>query len=56
MMNRLEQLRGNEVIVHYNGTLYRGTLMGATDTEIYLKTTAEWLTLPMDGITEVRAA
>ncbi|HET6371504.1 MAG TPA: hypothetical protein VFG95_09920 [Nitrospiria bacterium] len=55
-MDLLEQLRGKEVLVHCQGILYRGILVGTSETEIYLQTTVEWITLPMDEVTDVRAA
>lgn len=55
-MDVLEKLRGKEVLVTYEGILYRGTLTGASESEVYLKTQFDWVTLPMEGITDVRAA
>jgi hypothetical protein len=55
-MDFLEQLRGKEVMVSYEGILYCGILVGASESEIYLQTSIEWITLPMDGVTEVRPA
>jgi hypothetical protein len=53
-MDELESLRGQQVEVIYNALSYRGELAGASDTEIYLKTSTDWITLPMEGITTVR--
>jgi len=54
-MDILEQLRGKEVVVTYEGLLYRGTLVGTSETEIYLMTSTQWVTLPLEGIGDVRA-
>ncbi len=56
MMDLLEQLRGKQVLITYEGIFYQGTLSGASESEVFLKTEFEWVTLPMAGITEVRAA
>ena len=56
MMDELESLKGQSVEVVYNTIIYRGTLMGASEDEVYLKTPMDWVSLPMEGITEVRKA
>ena len=42
--------------VIYNGIVYRGLLIGATEDEVNLQTLTDWVMLPMDGITTVRSA
>ncbi len=54
MMDELESLKGQQVEVSYNGMIYRGELSGASESEIYLKTSSDWVTLPMSGITTVK--
>ncbi|HEY5649759.1 MAG TPA: hypothetical protein VIU33_09680 [Nitrospiria bacterium] len=54
MMDELESLKGQQVEVSYNGVLYKGELSGASESEIYLKTASDWVTLPMSGITSVK--
>jgi hypothetical protein len=56
LMDELEKLKGRQVEIVYNGILYRGTLVGADEDEVNLKTTTSWLALPMVGISTVRAA
>jgi hypothetical protein len=56
MMDELESLKGQQVVVIYNTLIYRGELAGASEDEIYLKTPMDWVTLPMEGITQVRKA
>jgi hypothetical protein len=56
MMDELESLRGQQVEVVYNALTYRGELTGASEDEIYLKTGTDWITLPMEGIQQVRKA
>lgn len=52
----LTALRDQEVEVTYEGVLYRGKLVGADETDLYLVTTAGSFTLPLDSISSVRAA
>lgn len=49
-------LQGKEVEVIYQGIVYKGKLVGASDTEVYLQTLNDWVTLPMEEITDVREA
>lgn len=55
-MDRLQMLQGKEVEVVYQGIVYKGKLVGASDNEIYLQTVNDWVTLPMEEITDVREA
>jgi hypothetical protein len=52
----LQDLKGKEVVLFFQGVSYRGTLIDSTDSEVYLKTATESIALPMDGISEIRAA
>ncbi len=54
MMDELEALKGKHVELIYNGLVYRGQLVGASEDEVYLKTPMDWVTLPMSGVTTVR--
>jgi hypothetical protein len=54
MKDQLESLRDHEVEVICQGITYRGRLMGATEDEVYLQTTMEWLVLPMAEISLVK--
>lgn len=56
MKDTLEALKGQQVEVIYNGVVYRGQLVGATEDEINLQTGTDWVMLPIDGITTVRQA
>ena len=55
-MDILQTLQGKEVEVVYQGIVYRGKLVGAGENEIYLQALTESITLPMEGITDVREA
>lgn len=54
--DELTQLQGREVEVTYEGTLYRGRLVGADESELYLMTSAGSFNLPLASITSVRPA
>ncbi|HUJ80181.1 MAG TPA: hypothetical protein VLY45_07700 [Nitrospiria bacterium] len=56
MKDQIEILKGQQVEVIYNGVLYRGRLVGATEDEINLQTGTDWVMLPLEGITTVRQA
>jgi len=56
MKDELESFRGQQVEVIYNAMSYRGELAGASEDEIYLKTAVEWVSLSMEGITQIRKA
>ncbi|MFY9270873.1 MAG: hypothetical protein WAO55_14110 [Candidatus Manganitrophaceae bacterium] len=55
-MDQLQRLQGKTVEVLYQGILYKGKLVGASESEIHLQTRNDWVTLPMEGITDVREA
>lgn len=55
-MDRLQMLQGKKVEVVYQGIVYRGTLVGASESEVYLQTLNDWVTLPMEDVTDVREA
>ncbi len=56
MSDELVTLQGREVEVVYEGMVYRGRLVGADETDLYLATPAGSCTLPLSGISSVRAA
>lgn len=56
MQDSLQLLKGQQVEVVYNGMIYKGRLTGASGQEIYLETSEQRVSLPMEGITDVRRA
>lgn len=56
MGDELMRLQGQEVEVVYDGIVYRGRLVGADETDLYLVTAAGSCTLPFSQISSVRAA
>ncbi len=55
-LDELTTLHGREVEVTYEGVVYRGRLVGADDTDLYLVASAGSFTLPLTSISSVRAA
>lgn len=56
IMGELERLNGKKVEVVYNTVSYHGILSGVSESEIYLQTQSQWLTLPLEGVSQVREA
>lgn len=54
--DELTTLQDRDVEVMYEGVLYRGRLIGADETDLYLVTTGGSFTLPLASISSVRAA
>lgn len=50
----LEEMKGKEVEVTYNGVQYRGILVDVTMEEIDLKGDEGWVVLPIDGVTLIK--
>jgi hypothetical protein len=48
-----ETLKYEQVLVRASGFLYRGTLIGADESDLYLKTETRWVVLPLDRVTSV---
>ena len=49
-----DKLRFKNIEVISTGILYRGVLIGADDTDIYMKGRLRWLILPIETITSLR--
>jgi hypothetical protein len=56
VFDELTQLQGREVEVVYEGIIYRGRLVGADESELYLLTPGGSFNLPLENITSVRPA
>jgi hypothetical protein len=56
VFDELTQLLGREVEVVYEGISYRGQLVGADESELYLLTSGGSFTLPLTSIASVRPA
>ena len=47
---------GREVEVVANGTVYKGTLIEVSESEVHLKMLLQWLSLPASSVMEIRLA
>lgn len=56
MGNSLKDLERKDVIVYSMGVTYRGILIEANETEVYLRTQNGWITIPMDRIAKIAPA
>jgi len=54
MKNELEYLKDHQVEINCNGISYIGRLLGATENEVHLQTSLQYMTLPMDGISVIK--
>ena len=50
----LEAMRGKKVIMRANGFSYRGVLVGADESEIYIRGEMRWIVMPLSTVTDVR--
>ncbi len=55
-MPDIQSMIGKEVEVLANGTTYRGVLIEVSDTEVHLKSTMQWMSLPVSGVSSVKLA
>ncbi len=53
-MAEIMEMVGKEVEVLANGVSYRGTLIEVSDTEVHLKTTMQWVSLPASSVSQVK--
>lgn len=53
-MPDIRDMIGKDVEVMANGVQYRGILIEVSDAEVHLKTSMQWLALPVPGISSIR--
>jgi len=53
-MADIQSMLGKEVEVIANGTTYRGVLIEVSDTDVSLKTSMQWISLPVSGVSSVK--
>jgi hypothetical protein len=53
-MSDIQGMIGKEVDVIANGMKYTGTLIEVSDVEVHLKTSMQWIALPVSSVSEVR--
>ncbi len=47
---------GKEVEIMANGTKYRGVLIEVSDTDVQLKGSLQWVTLPVSSVSQIKLA
>ncbi len=52
-MSDIQNMIGKEVVVLANGTRYTGILIEVSDTEVHLKGTMQWMSLPASSVTQI---
>jgi len=55
-MAELYTMIGKEVEVSANGMQYRGVLIEVSDTDVSLKGTLQWISLPVSSVTQIKLA
>ncbi len=55
-MADIQSMIGKEVEVLASGTTYRGVLIEVSDTEVHLKTSMQWISLPASSVSAVKLA
>ncbi len=55
-MPDIQTMIGKEVEVIANGMTYRGVLIEVSDTEVHLKSTMQWMSLPASTVSTIKLA
>jgi hypothetical protein len=55
-MPDIQNMLGKEVEVIANGTTYRGVLIEVSDADVHIRTSMQWVSLPVSSVSEVRLA
>jgi hypothetical protein len=53
-MPDIQNMLGKEVEVIANGTTYRGVLIEVSDADVHIRTSMQWVSLPVSSVSEVR--
>jgi hypothetical protein len=53
-MPEIQSMIGKEVDVIANGTKYTGTLIEVSEAEVHIKSSMQWIALPVSSVSEVR--
>ena len=53
-MPDIQSMIGKEVEVIANGMKYTGTLIEVSDVEVHLKSSIQWIALPVSSVSEVK--
>ncbi len=55
-MPDIQSMIGKEVEVIANGMSYRGVLIEVSDTEVHLKSSMQWMSLPASNVSTIKLA
>ncbi len=53
-MPDIQSMLNKEVVVTANGVTYTGILVEVSETEVHLKTTLQWISLPTYAVTQIK--
>jgi hypothetical protein len=55
-MADIQSMLGKEVEVIANGTTYRGVLIEVSDADVHIRTSMQWVSLPISFVSSVKLA
>jgi len=55
-MSDIQSMLGKEVEVIASGTTYRGVLIEVSDAEVHIRTSMQWVALPVSSVSAVKLA
>ncbi len=55
-MADIQSMIGKEVEVIASGTTYRGVLIEVSDTDVHIRTSMQWVSLPVSSVSAVKLA
>ena len=53
-MPDIQSMLNKEVVVIANGVSYTGVLVEVSETEVHLKTTLQWISLPTTSVLQIK--
>ncbi len=53
-MPDIQSMLNKEVVVIANGITYTGILIEVSDTEVHIKSTLQWISLPAVSVSQIR--
>jgi hypothetical protein len=55
-MSDIQSMLGKEVEVLASGTIYRGVLIEVSDVEVHIRTSMQWVSLPVSSVSAIKLA
>jgi hypothetical protein len=55
-MADIQSMLGKEVEVIASGTTYRGVLIEVSDVEVHIRTSMQWVSLPISSVSAIKPA